>query len=112
MNKFNNYFIIFSVITLIILLFINVILYIFKKFENTITIKEKYVYSTRYSPQYVIVDSNNNIYNIKNVWFIADFNSAEEYNSVKIGQTYKVKGFGIRVNFLGWYPTIYELTDL
>ena len=53
-----------------------------------------------------------NIYNIKNVWFIADFNSAEEYNSVKIGQTYKVKGFGIRINFLGWYPTIYELTDL
>jgi hypothetical protein len=111
-----EYFTIFILILIIVFLLSNLINYIYNGFEITITIKDKYIYTTysRYSssPNYVIVDTNNNIYNIDDVWFIGDFNDAEDYNSIKIGQTYKVQGYGFRLNFLKLYPTIYKITPV
>lgn len=97
----------------IVFLSANIINYIFNGFEKTITIKDKYIYNSyaKYnsSPHYKIVDTNNSIYNVDNVWFIGDFNEAEDYNLMNKGETYKVKGYGFRVDFLGWYPTIYNV---
>ena len=105
-------YIIFGIL-IIVLLLSNIINYIFNGFEKTITIKDKYIYNTnaKYSSStiYNIVDTNNSIYNVDNVWFIGDFNEAEDYNLMNKGETYKVKGYGFRVDFLGWYPTIYNI---
>ena len=100
-------------ILIIVFLLSNIINYIFNEFEKTIAIKDKYIYNTygRYgsSTFYNVVDTNNSIYNVVNVWFIGDFNRVEDYNLMNKGDTYKVKGYGFRVDFLGWYPTIYNV---
>ena len=101
------------IISFLIYIFINVIFYFIFGFENIITIKDKYVVS-RYKGGiiYYIVDSNNNIYEIDNVWFLADFNKAEDYNLINKGEQYKVKGYGFRADFLGLYPSIYNITKI
>ncbi len=96
------------IIIFILLLSISIINYIFNGFEITITIKDKYIKSYR-KTTYTVVDTNNNIYNVDNAWFIGDFNKAEDYNVMNKGEKYKVKGFGFRVDMLGWYPSIYNV---
>ena len=108
-----KYILIILIILFIVFLSANIINYIFNGFEKTITIKDKYIYNSyaKYSSSthYKIVDTNNSIYNVDNVWFIGDFNEAEDYNLMNKDETYKVKGYGFRVDFLGWYPTIYNI---
>lgn len=81
----------------------------FTGFENTITIKDKYTRYRRKGSNYNIVDSDNNIYQIGNLWFKGDFNRVDDYAKINIGDTYIVKGCGIRVPILDWYKQIYEL---
>ena len=107
-NSYSNIGFIVFIIIFIVVLFAGVINYIFNSFEITITIKDKYIKSYRQTT-YTVVDTNNNIYNVNNAWFIGDFNKAEDYNLMDKGSTYKVKGFGFRVDMLGWYPTIYNI---
>jgi len=101
----------YVIIFFLILIFIQVIFYFILGFENIITIKDKYVVSGNKSGIfYYIVDNNNSIYKVENVWFLGDFNKAEDYNSINKGDTYKVKGYGFRNDMLSIYPTIYNIT--
>ena len=104
--------IIIFIVIVIASFFSNLILFFTKSFEHTITIKDKSILSNRSNSTYRIVDTNNNIYNVVNVWFIGDFNRSEDYYFVNIGQTYKVKGYGIRIDALGIYPSIYTITKV
>lgn len=103
----------YVIIFFLILIFINIILYFATGFENIITIKDKYVVSGYKSGIiYYIVDSNNKIYIVDNVWFLADFNKAEDYNLINKGEQYKVKGFGFRFDVFSIYPQIYNITKI
>ena len=51
------------------------------------------------------------IYRVSNVWWRADFNNEEDWNTLEIGKTYRVKGWGYRVPLFGMYPNIYKIVN-
>ena len=107
-KNYKIYLIAFFCILLIVVLCANLINYYINGFTKTITVKDKYITSVA-AAIYTIADSNNTIYQIKNVWFIGDFDKVENYNFINVGGTYKVKGYGFRFDMFGIYPTIYDV---
>jgi len=101
----------FILIILFIIIIINIAYVFFSKFQKTITVKNKYTTSTNNNIIYTIVDSENNIYTIENVWFFADFDKAQNYNSININSKYNVTGYGYTLNMLSIYPSIYNFTS-
>ena len=102
----------FNIIILLILLssvIFNIVLYYTTHFEKTITIKDKYTRYRRHGSNYHVVDTDNNIYQIGNVWFKLDFNRAEDFTKLEIGKKYKVEGYGIRVPVADMYKNIYKV---
>ena len=97
------------VIIVLLALFKTVILYAVTKFEKTITVTEKYIRYRRRGSNYNVVAKDGTIYAIGNIWFKGDFNRADDYAKLKVGQTYKVQGYGVRVPVLDWYKTIYNI---
>ena len=113
-KKFLNfiYFHRFNLILLLILflsVIFNILLYYTTHFEKTITIKDKYTRYRRHGSNYNVVDENNNIYQVGNVWFKFDFNRAEDYNKLEKGKKYKVEGYGIRLPMIDMYKNIYQV---
>lgn len=86
------------------------------KFEKTITIKKKYKQlnssDTDYDDILKVVDSEDNIYNVTNLFFKLDFNKEEDYKTLELGKKYFVKGYGIENSGLGLYKNIYEVHKL
>ena len=102
----------FNVILFILILaaiIFNIVLYYTTHFEKTITIKDKYTRYRRQGSNYHIVDTDNNIYQVGNVWFKFNFNRAERYNKLEKGKKYKVEGYGIRVPAADMYKNIYQI---
>lgn len=90
--------------------------YVKTKFEKTITIKKKYKHlnspENDYDDILKVVDSENNIYNITNLFFKLDFNKEEDYKTLESGNKYFVKGYGVENSGLGLYKNIYEVHKL
>ena len=106
-------FIKFSLWLIVFLIVINFIYIMNTEFEKEITIKEKYIATSysRYSstPNYFIVASDNKTYNIVNLWWKGEFDNSDDYAKLNVGETYRVKGYGIRVPFLSMYSNIYTI---
>jgi hypothetical protein len=108
-----RYIVMIFIIVVILSFVASIFKFFFMSFEKDITVKDKYTEAgNRSSIKYFIIDTNNNIYNVDNVWFIGDFNKAEDYNMIEKGGNYKVKGNGLRVDWLGWFPMIYKIRKL
>ncbi len=60
---------------------------------------------------YMIVDTNNNTYEITDLLFIGKFNSTDIYNRLDIGQVYIVEVTGVRNNFMSWYRNINKIIE-
>jgi hypothetical protein len=88
---------------------INIIFYYTTQFKKTIIIQDKYTIYRKYASNYNIVDDNDTIYKIENIWFKGDFNRADEYAIFRIGKKYKVKGYGKRIPLLNMYKSIYQI---
>ncbi len=58
---------------------------------------------------YMIVDKDNNIYQITDLFFIGKFNSSDIYNQLDIGQAYLVEVTGVRNRFFSWYRNINKI---
>lgn len=101
-------FILFIIFSVHIIDFIK---YLFTNFELYITIKEKITMPAYNRGAYRIVDTNNNIFEIRDVWFFGDFNTANDYVMLKEGKTYKMYGFGARINFMSNYPIVYKFEE-
>lgn len=108
-TKFFYFYIVLIVLLILLPIIVNVILYFTTSFEKVITVQEKYTRYRKGGSNYNVVDTDNTIYKLDNVWFKGDFNRADEYVQFKIGKKYKVKGFGKRVPFLNMYKKIYEV---
>jgi hypothetical protein len=102
----------FLIYFFIILLLLKPIIYFFSKFNKKITIKDKYIRYRTKSSNYNIVDKENNIYLIDNLWFIGDFNRGKDYNKLQKGKTYDVHGYGFKVPFLDIFPKIYKINNI
>lgn len=99
----------YLILILVIGLLLKPILYIFTKFNKKITVKDKYIRYRRKSSNYHIVDSEDNIYLVDNLWFTGDFNRAEDYNKLEKGKSYDISGYNLRVPVLDMYPKIYKI---
>jgi hypothetical protein len=78
------------------------------KFTKTITVRKVYTRnrSKDTGDQYFVVDTDNIVYQIDNLWFKLDFNRADDWVSLVEGHTYKVSGYGMRFGVADMYPTI------
>lgn len=74
--------------------------------QTTIQVKDKYVKYKISSDKYIVIDSNNNAYQITDLLFIWKFNSTDIYNLLEIGQTYKITTSGYRIRIFSSYPNI------
>jgi len=108
-SKQKNYSQIFLIMLILVLMsgVLSMILsYYLTKFTTTITIKDKMTPMYGKESIYRIVDSNNNIFEIKDNLLTWDFNSANDYVSIKVGKTYKVSGYGARIQILSQFPKL------
>ena len=82
-------------------------------FETKLTITHKYKkYNSPdndYDDLLILVDDNNNKYNVTNLFFKFDFNKEEDWNYLQINKSYKVKGYGFEIPTIGIYKNIYEI---
>ena len=83
-------------------------------FEKDITVKEKYIGRKggsrgKSSNIYYVVASDDTTYEIVNMWWKLDFNELDDYAKLNVGSTYRVKGYGKRIPFLGMVHKIYDI---
>ena len=78
------------------------------KFTKTITVRKVYTRnrSKNTGDQYFVVDTDNIVYQVDNLWFKLDFNRADDWASLVEGDIYKVSGYGMRFSVVDMYPTI------
>ena len=76
-----------------------------------ITIKDKYVKNGSKSGKYLIVDSNNNAYQVTDLFFKGKFNSTDIYNQLEIGKTYRVEISGKRIHIFSMYQNINKIIE-
>ena len=78
---------------------------------GTITVADKYVKARSESQDiYIIVDSDDNSYEITDLLLIGKFNSSDLYSQMKIGETYNIETTGYRIQFLSRYPNINKVS--
>lgn len=107
-NLSNNfYFWVFLV--LILPLILNMMLFLFSRFTKTITVKKVYDLRERKSNSLMFEDSEGNNYNVSNILFLLHFNHVEEWNKLKVGQKFQIKGYGYRFPILGMFPRVYSV---
>lgn len=79
--------------------------------EIEITVKDKYIKNGKDNGKYLVVDEEDNTYEITDMLFKGKFNSTDIYNRLEIGKTYKVKISGHRIRFLSMYQNINEIIE-
>jgi len=110
MNYFKYLFIRIVIGAVLFMIVLNIIFIYNTEFEKEIIIKEKYVVATKPNRLvYYIISNDNIIYNMVDLWIKGEFNNADDYALLSIGKTYRVKGYGIRVPFLGIHYKIYSV---
>lgn len=111
-----NFKVIFIVILIIIIgaLFVKLATIGYSNKEViAIEVKDKYIkrQGTGESAKdvYMVVDMDNNIYQITDLFFVGKFNSSDIYNQLDIGQAYLVEVTGVRNRFFSWYKNINKI---
>lgn len=106
-------------IVVLILLMIGIGTLLYRPFNKisdirqvTTTVTEKGIKTIGVEGTYLIFTENKNgmiaTYEITDSLFKGRFNSADVYAAIKTGTTYTFTVGGSRVEFLSWYPNIYE----
>lgn len=105
---FNTYMVyIYSLVFIFILILINYIYYFATKFSKIITIENKYTYAKNRSTRaQTVSDTNDVVYTVDDSLILFHWTSAEVFNKIDIGKTYKIEGYGKRIPFLGFFPVI------
>lgn len=111
-DTYIKFLLIIFLLNIVIIILFRPIYFYSTKFEETITIKEKYQRVVGRTMKYLIVSENDTSYNISNVWWKGDFNKADDWVELKVGKTYKIHGFGKRLPFLSWFRNIYAFEEV
>ena len=101
------YFFYILLVLLLLSIIVDFILFFNTQFEKTITVSNKY--HLQRASRYHLIDQNNENYRVTNVWFKGDFDRGYRYGMFLEGNTYKVKGYGIRIPVLNMYKNIYNV---
>lgn len=81
--------------------------YKFTDSRKTIIPKEKYIKVGDGSSRFMIVDENNEHYQVSKLLWKFKFDNAEEYSKIETGKDISVHYYGLRYPFLRMYPKIY-----
>lgn len=81
------------------------------KFEKTITVSEELLIGANKTTINIVTDKQNNAYELKDVLLLWSFNTDRNVITLRPGETYRVKGYGIRLGFLRLYPTITSISS-
>ena len=115
-SDIKNTFVKFFIIFIILPLSLKYLYYKLTKFTIEITVKEKYKKyessSTDSDNSFFVVDSNDNIFNVTNLFFKYDFNKLEDWNKLEPNKKYLVCGYGIEIAKLGFFKNIYEVKNI
>ena len=76
-----------------------------------IEVKDKFIKISGDVDKYMVVDTENNTYEITDLLFIGKFNSTDIYNQLEIGHKYKIEVTGIRNNFWSFYKNINKIIE-
>ena len=74
---------------------------------ETITVKEKSIGISRNASYLIYTEKE--VYEIQDLTFIGFFTSSDLYNSIKEGETYRVKVYGARIPEFSSYKNIVKL---
>jgi len=81
-------------------------------FEKDITIQDKYIKRYDDADRFFVVDSDNNVYMIKDSTLRMQFRSAGLYAKSKIGKSYHIHSFGWRFGLTSTFPVIYAIAEI
>lgn len=93
---------------LLINLFVFYMYYFATKFEKEIVFKKTF-YTSRFDNKKLlslVSDVDGNVYQIQNVGPILHFTASETNARVEFKKRMRVKGYGLRIPFLGLYPNL------
>ncbi len=76
-----------------------------------ITIAEK-VAAHGDSGKYLIIDTNESVYQVTDSLFLTKFDASDRYAAIHIGKTYQVVIGGYRNHFFSWYPNILSIKEV
>ena len=82
------------------------------KQEKEIVVKDKYIKNgngKNSSSKYLVVDTENNTYEITDLFFLGKWNSTDLFNQLEVNHKYKIKTTGNRIHFFSMYPNINEI---
>lgn len=79
--------------------------------ELEITVKDKFIKNNNKSGIYLIVDTNNETYQITDLVFKGKFNSTDLYNQLEIGKRYKIETTGYRIHIFSKYQNINKIEE-
>ena len=100
-------------IALLLTILFHIGLLIFTRFERRITVKTNTIFGSGsgrvVSVSNMVSDEQGRVYKVRNVLLLLKFRAAETQAALKPGETLAVRGYGLRVPWLGLYPTIYEV---
>lgn len=97
-----TYIVVFLIVTQALLILLT-------SFTKVITVKSKESYGRR-GYQQLITDTNDHVYAVENAPVVMHFTSAEVFGKLQEGASYTVKGYGVRIPILGWFPNITSAT--
>lgn len=84
--------------------------YYITRFENKIIqIDDEFSFMSYKNGKNLVMDTNNNIYQVTEVFPLLHFNASEILGQLKAGNTYNVSGFGTRIPALMLYPIITQI---
>lgn len=93
-------------------MFLSVLYVYFFPFERTIKIKDKSNYASGKSLFNTISDSQNNVYEVANAWPLLHFRAAEVFSKLESHKTFKIRGYGLRISFIGLFPNIVSAVEI
>lgn len=85
------------------------IYYFTTKFEKTITVKSEFMKGDTLEKNRLnnyVSDVNNTVYKLQNHYLLWQFTTTNNISILEKNKTFKIRGYGIRVGFLGLYPNI------
>jgi len=107
------YFYIFIGIVLVLNFLVALYLNYGCRFQKTITVSKIISsYRSGKSGLNLFSDSKGNVYVVKNSILQLFFKAPELYSQLEEGKTYQIKGYGIRFEYLGWYPHVTEAIEV
>ena len=84
----------------------------FTQKNRNIMVSDKYTFDSNGFTNFMIVDTENNHYQVgNNLWFWK-WDSIEDWSSIKKGTRLPITYYGFRVPFLGIFPNVVEINNI